>query len=235
MACLRKRQGIADERGRLFYEIVRIAKHHRPRLMLLENVKAIRTIDNGNVRREIYSSLDKLGYRLNDYLLNASHFGVPQKRERVYFVAIRKDVAMDFGQPEATMNAKHLADILLPDCETEGMAISRKDIKYDKPTSQDKALRPIRIGYLNKGGQGERIYSTQGHAITLSANGGGVGHRTGLYHVNGKVRRLHIDEAKQVMGFDKRHVVSKGNAGYKQLGNAVIPEMITQIFNSVRI
>ena len=73
---------------------------------------------------------------------------------------------------------------------------------------QPLTSKPNRVGYVNKGGQGERIYSPNGVAITLSANGGGVGHRTGLYLVNGKVRRLHIDEAKAVMGFKKGHVVS---------------------------
>ena len=48
--------------------------------------------------------------------------------------------------------------------------------------------RPIQIGYVNKGGQGERIYSPYGHAITLSAYGGGAGAKTGLYYVNGKIR-----------------------------------------------
>ena len=65
--------------------------------------------------------------------------------------------------------------------------------------------------------------------------GGGVGHRTGLYLVGDVVRRLHIDEAKQVMGFRKQHYVSSGIAGYRQLGNAVIPGMVSKIYDSVRI
>ena len=230
-----KGMGLADDRGRLYYEIVRIAKHHKPKLMLLENVKAILTIDGGNVRNEIYQTLEKIGYRVEHSALNASHFGVPQKRERVYFVAIRKDVPLRFTQPEKTMHPKYIKDVLLPDSRTKDLVVSRNDIKFDKPREQEPALRPIRIGLLNKGGQGERIYSDQGHAVTLSANGGGAGHRTGLYLVNNKVRRLHLDEAKQVMGFDRNHIVSPGLQGYKQLGNAVIPSMITQIHKNVHV
>ena len=230
-----KREGLADERGRLFYEIVRIAKHHKPLVLILENVKTILTIDNGNVRREIYDSLHKIGYRVDHALLNASHFGVPQKRERVYFVAVLNKSPLRFVQPRESKHGKYLNEILLPDKQTGHLIVEREDIVFDKPTEQEPALKPIRIGYLNKGGQGERIYSTNGHAITLSANGGGVGHRTGLYHVNGKVRRLHLDEAKRVMGFDGRHVVSEGLAGYKQLGNAVIPGMVSKIYEGVRI
>ncbi len=229
------RGGLNDARGRLFYEIVRIAKHHRPMMILLENVKTILTLDNGSVCREIYRSFEALGYRLDHVALNASEFGIPQQRQRVYFVAVLKDSPLHFKHPTAATRQRFLKDILLPDHETANLVINRDDIVIEKPEAQRRQLKPIRIGYLNKGGQGERIYSTNGHAITLSANGGGVGHRTGLYLVNNKVRRLHIAEAKQVMGFNKRHIVGEGIEGYRQLGNAVIPPMITEIYNHVRI
>ena len=225
--------GFEDVRGRLFYEIIRIAKYHRPQIMLLENVKSILTIDNGNVKREIYSNLEKIGYRVKHVLLNASKYGIPQQRERVYFVAVRKNSPLLFEDPLALQIKKYIKDIILPDSKTASLVVNRDDIKYDKDKEQPLASRPIRIGYLNKGGQGERIYSANGHAITLSANGGGVGSRTGLYYVNNKVRRLHIDEAKQVMGFEKSHKVSDGINGYRQLGNAVIPPMIGHVYDNV--
>ena len=229
--------GFDDVRGRLFYEIIRIADHHQPEIMLLENVKTILTIDNGNVQNEIYTALDKIGYRVQHAPLNASQYGIPQQRERVYFVAIRNDSPLSFKTPLPMDVKRYIKDIILPDSQTAGHVIDRNDIvyydKYLKNKEPDVASRPIRIGYLNKGGQGERIYSANGHAITLSANGGGVGSRTGLYYVNNKVRRLHIDEAKQVMGFEKSHKVSDGINGYRQLGNAVIPPMIEKVFNNI--
>ncbi len=230
--------GLEDVRGRLFYEIVRIAKHHRPEVMLLENVKTILTIDNGSVQDAIYTALKSIGYRVEHALLNASQYGIPQQRERVYFVAIRNDSPLSFKKPLPLDIKTYIKDIILPDNKTAGHVIDRPDIvyydKYLKNKEPDVASRPIRIGYLNKGGQGERIYSANGHAITLSANGGGVGNRTGLYYVNNKVRRLHIDEAKQVMGFKKSHKVSDGINGYRQLGNAVIPPMIGKVFDNIR-
>ncbi len=230
------RKGLADARGRLFYEIVRIAKYHKPPLMLLENVKAILTIDHGNVKREIYSKLGELGYMVYHCVLNSGDFCIPQKRERVYFVVLRKDTLLHFRVPkEIKTKFKVVGDIVLPDSKTKDLVVSRDDIVFDKPKQQSRTQKPIRIGYLNKGGQGERIYSPNGLAITLAANSGGVGHRTGLYHVNEKVRRLHIDEAKQVMGFHADHIVSDGIAGYRQLGNAVIPGMINQIYDGVRV
>ncbi|MCY4001709.1 MAG: DNA cytosine methyltransferase [Bacteroidetes bacterium] len=229
-----KKEGFSDSRGRLFYEIVRIAKHHKPPLMLLENVQTILTMDDGKVKREIYKSLENAGYHLKHCVLNSGHFGIPQKRERVYFVAIRKNTSFSFTVPVGNvMLFKVVKDIVKRHIDTTNLTVTRDDIIFDRSKIQTRTRSPIRIGYLNKGGQGERIYSSNGLAITLAANSGGVGHRTGLYYIDNEVRRLHIDEAKSVMGFKTTHIVSQGIAGYRQLGNAVIPEMVTRIYKSV--
>ena len=227
-------RGFNDIRGRLFFEIVRIAKHHKPYMLLLENVKNILTVDDGNVLRTIYKALEDIDYKLQHYTLNSSHFGVPQKRERVYFVALKNGVPLRHGKPKPTYRKKYLKDILLADNLCMDLVVERPDIVITKDEVEPD-LSPIKIGYLNKGGQGERIYSDLGHAVTQSASSGGVGSRTGLYYVNGNVRRLHIQEAKSVMGFDKSFHVSDGLSGYSQLGNAVIPAMINTIYDSVRI
>ena len=193
-----KQAGIKDSRGRLFYEIIRISNYHKPKILLLENVKNILTVDNGNVIKTIESKLDEIGYKIKRHILNSSYFGVPQSRERVYFVAVRKD--------------------------------------YSEVLNNYKDFKPIRVGIINKGGQGERIYSPKGHAITLSAYGGGVGARTGLYSTKeGRIRRLSINECKKIMGFSTKHIVSEGIQGYQQLGNAVIPDMIGYIWKNLRI
>jgi DNA (cytosine-5)-methyltransferase 1 len=83
--------GIEDDRGRLFYEIIRIAQYHQPYVLLLENVKNIMSIDGGNTIKTIEKKLNEIGYDVQKHVLNASHFGVPQKRERIYFVCLRRD------------------------------------------------------------------------------------------------------------------------------------------------
>ena len=227
-------RGFNDTRGRLFFEIIRIAKHHKPEMLLLENVKNILTIDDGNVLKTIYKALEDIGYSLKHYTLNSSHFGVPQKRERVYFVALKNGTPLHHGTPKPNYRKRFLNDVLLNDEHCTDLIVDRPDIvitRYDV----EPDLAPIQIGYVNKGGQGERIYAAHGHAVTQSASSGGAGARTGLYYVNGNVRRLHIQEAKSIMGFEKAFHVSDGLAGYSQLGNAVIPSMINQIYDSVRI
>ena len=222
-----KHKGLNDDRGRLFYEIVRIAKHHKPLVMFLENVKHILKIDNGSVIRKVRRELEKIGYSVHYDILNSGNFGIPQKRERVYFVCLRNNQPLAYMPPKETLCKKYLSDILLPDNECEELIVKRDDIVFTN-SAPVHALRPVRVGYFKEARQGERIYATTGHAITLGVNG-----RTGLYWVNGTVRKLHIKEAKQVMGFSSTHSVSSGRQGLKQLGNAVIPAMVERVFKRV--
>ncbi|GHU54340.1 cytosine-specific methyltransferase [Clostridia bacterium] len=222
-----------DPRGKLFFEIVRIAEFYKPKILLLENVKNILTIDNGSMLKTIVSELNRIGYRFSYSVLNSSYFGIPQKRERVYFVAIKKDLNINYTEPNPTKENIFLDDVLEKNADN---AINRNDIKITKQDFEiQKSLEPIRVGTVNKGGQGERIYSIKGHAITQSAYGGGVGARTGLYRTVDDVRRLTLTECKRVMGFPDSHIVSNGLEGYKQLGNAVIPKMVSVVYEGLNI
>ncbi|MDR9756184.1 MAG: DNA cytosine methyltransferase [Thermoanaerobacterales bacterium] len=87
--------------------------------------------------------------------------------------------------------------------------------------------KPIRLGIVNKGGQGERIYSVKGIAITLSADGGGVFAKTGGYLINGKTRKLHPRECARLMGFlDSYKICKSDNQAYKQFGNSVVIDVL---------
>ena len=232
-----KRLGIADNNGRLFYEIIRIAQYHQPYILLLENVKNILNINDGKVIKTIDQKLDEIGYKVHRHILNASLFGVPQARERVYFVCLRKDFSSEYKfkytKPKESYKRVFLDDILEKEVE-KNLYINRDDIILDTALVE-RQLKPIRIGQVNKGSQGERIYSPRGHSITLSAFGGGIGARTGLYYIDDKVRRLSIRECKSLMGLPQDHYVAAGLKGYQQLGNSVIPQMISNVYESIRI
>ena len=81
-----KRRGFKETRGTLFFEICRIAEHHRPRLLLLENVKGLLSHDGGRTFATILEALEELGYWWEYQVLNSKHFGVPQNRERVFII-----------------------------------------------------------------------------------------------------------------------------------------------------
>lgn len=81
-----------DRRGNLFLEIIRIASAKKPRFMFLENVKHIKKISGGQVFDSILAHLDKTGYKVQVEELSPHQLGVPQQRERVIFICVRKDI-----------------------------------------------------------------------------------------------------------------------------------------------
>ena len=130
-------------------------------------------------------------------LLNSSHFGVPQNRQRVYIICFRKQLKINaFEFPEPIFKKVYLENILERGEVAKNYEINRKDVSFNEKTNNadlKKQLKPIRIGTINKGGQGERIYSPRGHAITLSAYGGGIAAKTGAYFVEDKIRQLKLE------------------------------------------
>lgn len=86
------RGAFEDTRGTLFQDIARIVRDKKPKILLLENVKGIKNIQGGHVYRTILGVFESLGYTMKDVILSPDKFGVPQKRERVYFIGIRSDL-----------------------------------------------------------------------------------------------------------------------------------------------
>jgi DNA (cytosine-5)-methyltransferase 1 len=87
-----KKKCFDDERGLLFDEIIRIASHKKPKFMFLENVKHILKVNDGKVIEYIKNKIDQTGYKLQLFQLSPHNYGIPQQRERVYFVCIRNDI-----------------------------------------------------------------------------------------------------------------------------------------------
>jgi len=238
-----KQNGFSDTRGTLFFEIIRIVEYHIPSLLILENVANFEKHDDGRTLSVVINSLQKLGYDVFYKVLNASFFGVPQARERIYFVCFKKELNVsNFQFPERDGNISTLVDMLIPENEIEKeIYLTRTDIKIKTtPKIQDqglfsqKNLKPIRLGSVNKGGQGERIYDVNGHAITLSAYGGGIGSKTGLYLINGKVRKLLPRECARIQGFPEDFIISESmSQAYKQFGNSVAVNVLQSIIKRI--
>jgi len=87
-----KKKCFEDERGLLFDEIIRIAKVKKPKFMFLENVKHILKVSNGEVIEYIKKKIDSIGYHLQLFNISPHNYGIPQQRERVYFVCVRNDI-----------------------------------------------------------------------------------------------------------------------------------------------
>jgi DNA (cytosine-5)-methyltransferase 1 len=240
-----KKKGFSDKiRGTLFEEVVRIAKFRQPKALILENVKNLVSHDGGNTLKVILEALGGIGYfPVQHKILNASSYGAATSRERVYIVAFRRDLGVGgFAFPSPTPGSCVLRDFLLPDDETSQYVVNR-EFEYRKGIVVEDGLFgdyshvqfPVRIGNLvGMTGQGCRVYSDLGHAVTITRAGGGVGRSTGLYLINGKVRRLAPRECARIMGFPDSFVLPESDRdAYALLGNSVVVPVVELVAKKV--
>ena len=236
-----KMRGFEDSRGTLFFDVARIVKEKKPKVVFMENVRNFARHDGGRTIKVVQNTMEGLGYAFYWKVLSALDYGVPQKRERVYMVCFRKDCfcgaegasagascEINFEFPKPIPLARHVEDFLLPESdETLALCDERYPMVFNPKKKEKYSSKAIKLAIVNKGGQGERVYSTKGIAVTLSAYGGGVFAKTGGYLVNGKPRRLHPRECARLMGYPDSYKISKRpNQAYKQFGNSVVVDVL---------
>ena len=108
-----KKLGFNDARGTLFYEFARVVKETQPLICVGENVRGLLNHDGGRTIEGMKSVLDEIGYKpLDPKILKAIFYKVPQKRERLILIGIRKDIAVDFSFPKPYKRIYNLADAL---------------------------------------------------------------------------------------------------------------------------
>lgn len=117
-----KKLGLADARGTLFYEFARVVKEVNPPICIGENVRGLLSHENGKTLQGMISILDEIGYNVVPVqVLKAINFKVPQKRERLIVVGIRKDIAINYDYPKPYKKIYNLKDALkaseLFDCD----------------------------------------------------------------------------------------------------------------------
>lgn len=122
-----KQLGFSDEtKGTLFFQIVRILKASKPRFIILENVRNLASHDHGNTMKVIKGALDELGYNIKVEIMSPHQLGVPQLRERVYILGIRKDVFP--GEMSFNIPSKSKSDI---DIYSAGIIDENASDKYN--------------------------------------------------------------------------------------------------------
>lgn len=231
-----KQLGFNDSRGTLFFDVARIVKSKKPKVVFMENVKNFASHDGGRTLDVVKATMEELGYSFYQKVLNSVDYGIPQNRERIYMVCFRNDLGVSkFSFPKPFKLVKHLEDFLLEDDSlVKDLYVERDDTYFNAHKDIEYSNKPIRLGTVNKGGQGERIYSVKGIAITLSAHGGGVFAKTGGYLINGKIRKLHPRECARIMGYpDSYKIIQNKNQAYKQFGNSVTIDVLQYIVSEI--
>ena len=207
-------------KGTLFFEVVRILKHHKPKAFLLENVKGLVGHDGGKTFKIIKSVLEvELGYKITHKVINAK-LVVPQNRERIFIVGIRSDISEDFQFP--TFNGeypkfKSIKEKNLSEFDMERFTLSDHLWAYLKQYKKkhQKSGNGFGFGYV----------SNEGISRTLSARYGKDGSEILVRQKGKNPRKITHIEAKRLMGFPE-HFQPHPTQAYKQFGNAVVPKVV---------
>jgi len=197
-----QRKGMEDDRGQIIYHLIRILKDKNVPYFILENVKGLINHDKGNTIKVVMEALEEAGYRAAYKILNSINYGVPQLRERVYFIGVHKDNAKsgEFAWPNEmeTRDVKdYLCDENSPILE-ENNATLRKylDNKYNKGKVDMRAILGEEYLVIDTRQSDLRVYKNK--VPTLRTGRHGI-----LYVKNGRLRKLSGFETLLLQGFDK--------------------------------
>lgn len=176
------RKGLEGSRSGLFFEYVRLLHELKPKWFILENVASM----NQSSRDKISDELGVKPVLINSALLTA------QQRKRYYWVGRLdngKYSQIEISQPDdkgiLLKDIMESLDSISPDLEirdkSKCIRVGGRGSPVGSKQEWGSPFKPVKIAHFNKGGQGYRVYSTNGKSVSLSANGGGRGAKTGLY------------------------------------------------------
>lgn len=222
------RLGFKDERGMLFFEMVKILKERQPRFFIAENVKGIMSANGGKAFPMIINEFKNAGYHVMYKLLNAFDYGVPQKRERVIIIGFLKEEDFKaFKYPTKVRNKerKVLRDIIIPeDNINESLFFSERAVA---------GMMAVREK-MNKGramNLDEPCNTISAHLAKVSLNS-----TDPVFMYEGRYRRFSTREAARIQSFPdtfKFDSVSQGRQ-YKAIGNAVPPVMMWHVIKALQ-
>ncbi len=219
------KKGFNDTRGTLFFDIARIIKYHKPKVVFLENVKGFKNHDKGNTFKVVKTTLEDMGYKVFAKVLNAKDFGVPQNRERIYIVAFsNKDIEFEF--PVGTDKNTKLGNILL-DKVNDKYTISDKLWAGHKRRKKEHRAKGNGFGYsmFNKDSK---------YTSTMSARYYKDGSEILIEQKDRNPRKITPREAARLQGFpDEFKIPVSDTQSYKQFGNSVAVPVIEAIARNI--
>ena len=242
------RKGFDDERGNLFFEIIRLIKELKvkPKVLFLENVKNLKTHDKGNTFKVICQEIYKLGYSIFSDVLNTCEYTkIPQNRERTFLICFKDEKDWDFN-PKNNKYSGDFSELFPPSKNNKIDHISmylEKNVDDKYYYRQDKYMyEELRKTIKSKDTlyQWRRVYVRENKSNmcpTLTANMGTGGHNVPLLKDELGIRKLTPRECFNFQGFPKNFVLSKDLPNtqlYKQSGNAVTVPLITKLAKNIK-
>lgn len=222
-----EQKGFEDSRGTLFFRIAeiinnKIEKGRKPKAIVLENVKALKTHDKGRTFATIKRILEEdLGYKVYDTILNSANYGVPQTRNRTYIVCFANS-NVEYEFPNTIELDRTLQDVLENDVD-------------DKYFLSEKII-PTILSNGTGGYQGKSEIDLP-IARPLCATMAKM-HRAcqdNYVTQNGRIRRLTPRECARLQGFNDNFIIPVSDCqAYKQFGNAVTVNVSKAVAESVR-
>jgi DNA (cytosine-5)-methyltransferase 1 len=158
------REGQAEQvLDNLFFDFIDLANELQPKIVVAENVKGLLLGDAIQYVRRIYSEFDKAGYYAQHWLLDASKMGVPQHRERVFFIALRKDLASKFMYQKDLFTVSPKLELEFDETEIKYKQIEQPGTKQDNITHIPEGILP----YWKQIDEGRRCADAhpQGHCF----------------------------------------------------------------------
>ena len=222
------RLGYKDDRGMLFFEMVKILREKRPRFFIAENVKGLLSANQGKAFPMIVREFESAGYSVFHKVLNSFHYGVPQKRERVIIVGFsEKEDAESFRYPEGvdSEERKVLGDVVMESANDDPNLYFS-----DRAVSGMLAVREK----MNKGramSPGNPCNTISSHLAKASLNS-----TDPVYMHAGRYRRFSPREAARIQSFPDSFNLDSVSPirQYKAIGNAVPPVMMWHVARALQ-
>lgn len=210
-----KRLGVKDDRGKLFFEMCRFLREKQPKCFIAENVKGILSANDKSAFPLIIQEFEESGYNVSYKLLNAVDFGVPQKRERVFIVGIRKDIGKTFDFSSVRkQNAPTPLSAVLEASVDEKYYFSQKAV--DGMMKKRSTMNKGRAQDIS-----QPCNTVGAHLAKISINS-----TDPVLQVGNRYRRFTPREVARIQSFPETfELVGTESAQYRALGNAIAPVM----------
>lgn len=224
-------KGFEDYRGNLFFEIMKVIKHVKPRVIFFENVANLLKHDEGKTFDIIKSTIKNLGYISKAKIMNAKFFGdIPQQRNRIYIVSFKNKEDFDnFSFPEKIPLTKTAFDLFDKDKKDEryymhGHKMWNKMMDY--MTDKKRIYRFTDRG-MSKG--------MEGICPTLLAAMGSRFERIPFFYDDYSVRLMTVRECARLQGFPEEYIFTDKyeKQVYKQIGNSVCVPVVSRIARKI--